>query len=76
MNRSGAQFGSILTLPLTGILCQYEFDGGWPTAFYVLGSLGLIWFAFWMALVTDHRQEVLPESTTKLSKVFKLVKPP
>lgn len=49
----GAQFGSVITFPLSGMLCQYGFDGGWPTPFYVLGSLGVIWWVFWVTLISD-----------------------
>ena len=50
---TGAQFGTVITLPVTGILCEYGFDGGWPTVFYVFGGLGVIWFAVWMPLAAD-----------------------
>lgn len=50
---TGAQFGTVVTLPLSGILCEYGFDGGWPTVFYVFGGLGVIWFAIWMPLAAD-----------------------
>lgn len=50
---AGAQFGTVITLPLSGILCEYGFDGGWPTVFYVFGGLGVVWFCFWMPFVAD-----------------------
>jgi hypothetical protein len=45
---TGAQFGTVITLPLSGLLCQHGFDGGWPTVFYVFGALGVLWFLFWI----------------------------
>lgn len=47
---TGAQFGTVVTLPLSGILIEL---GGWPIVFYVFGALGVVWFAVWMPLVAD-----------------------
>lgn len=60
---TGAQFGTVITLPVTGILCEYGFDGGWPTVFYVFGGLGVVWFACWMPLAADS-----PASHSTISK--------
>jgi len=29
--------GSAVLIPLIGLLCEYGFDGGWPSVFYVFG---------------------------------------
>ncbi|XP_060523249.1 sialin [Cylas formicarius] len=50
---AGANFGTIISLPLSGWLCTLELDGGWPLAFYLFGALGIVWFVFWMCLVYD-----------------------
>ncbi|XP_046439306.1 putative inorganic phosphate cotransporter isoform X1 [Daphnia pulex] len=60
---TGAQFGTVITLPLSGILCEHGFDGGWPTVFYVFGTLGIVWFAVWMPLTADS-----PSRHLKISK--------
>lgn len=39
----GAQFGTIVSMPLSGLLSEYGFDGGWPSIFYVFGAIGVIW---------------------------------
>ncbi|KAL7669912.1 hypothetical protein ACOME3_004859 [Neoechinorhynchus agilis] len=49
ISNSGAQLGTIVALPLSGVLCDQRFLGGWPLVFYVSGLIGIIWtllFAF------------------------------
>lgn len=50
---AGANFGTIISLPLSGWLCTLDFMGGWPLAFYIFGAIGVLWFAAWMTLVYD-----------------------
>ena len=35
----GCTVGSIVTMPISGLLTRYDFDGGWPAAFYPFGKL-------------------------------------
>ena len=35
----GASTGTIITMPLASLLCDSQFLGGWPAAFYVFGKL-------------------------------------
>ncbi|CAK9820525.1 SLC17A5 [Anthophora plagiata] len=49
----GANFGTVISLPMSGWLCSLEFWGGWPLAFYLFGGLGIIWYAFWLIFVFD-----------------------
>ncbi|XP_047486618.1 sialin-like [Penaeus chinensis] len=51
---SGAQFGTVVTMPLSGWLCDSGFLGGWPSVFYVFGVLGVLWGIAWFLLVSDH----------------------
>ena len=30
-------------MPLSGLLAEYGFDGGWPSIFYIFGLIGVIW---------------------------------
>jgi len=46
----GAQLGTIVALPIGGLLCQYV---SWDSVFYVFGVLGIFWFALWMYLVSN-----------------------
>lgn len=50
---SGAQFGTVISLPISGILANKL---GWESVFYVFGVLGIIWFVFWWWLVYDTPQ--------------------
>lgn len=50
---SGAWFGNIVALPLGGFLCVYGLDGGWPSIFYVFGTLGTIWSIIFVFVITD-----------------------
>lgn len=46
---SGMYLGSVIGLGLSPILIQ-KFS--WPSVFYSFGSLGSIWFAFWLSKVS------------------------
>ncbi|XP_069162723.1 sialin isoform X3 [Procambarus clarkii] len=59
---AGAQFGTVISLPISGLLCQSSFLGGWPAVFYVFGVLGLLWFLLWMLLIHNT-----PESHPRIS---------
>ena len=50
---NGANFGTIISIPLTGYLCSLDFMGGWPLSFYIFGSLGIFWCFFWWRFVFD-----------------------
>lgn len=51
---TGAQFGTVVTLPVSGWLCDSDFLGGWPSVFYVFGGIGLLWSIAWFFLVFDR----------------------
>lgn len=50
---AGANFGTIISLPMSGWLCSLEFWGGWPLAFYLFGGLGIVWYVFWLFFIYD-----------------------
>ncbi|XP_046544379.1 sialin-like [Haliotis rubra] len=50
---AGAQVGTVLAMPLTGLLCEHGFAGGWPSAFYVFGTLGVAWSVAWAVMAFD-----------------------
>ncbi|XP_053908374.1 vesicular glutamate transporter 1 isoform X1 [Cuculus canorus] len=41
----GSYAGAVVAMPLAGVLVQYS---GWSSVFYVYGSFGVCWFAFWV----------------------------
>lgn len=45
---SGSYVGTVVALPVSGILAQKV---GWPFVFYVFGTAGLVWFAVWSKVV-------------------------
>ncbi|XP_067150209.1 sialin isoform X3 [Apteryx mantelli] len=47
---AGAQLGTVVSLPLSGLICYYM---NWIYVFYIFGALGVLWFFFWMWLVSD-----------------------
>ncbi|XP_016946257.1 putative inorganic phosphate cotransporter [Drosophila biarmipes] len=50
---AGAQFGTIVSMPLSGLLAHYGFDGGWPSIFYVFGVVSTIWCVLFIWLVQE-----------------------
>ncbi|KAH8270664.1 hypothetical protein KR044_000104 [Drosophila immigrans] len=54
---AGSNIGTVISMPLTGWLCSQRFLGGWPSAFYIFGLLGILWFGCWMWLVYDRPSE-------------------
>ena len=53
LSAKGLFAGPLVALPLTGFLCEIQWDNGWPLAFYVPGAIAVIWFVFWTLLVFD-----------------------
>jgi MFS transporter, ACS family, solute carrier family 17 (sodium-dependent inorganic phosphate cotransporter), member 5 len=45
---AGAQFGTVVSMPLSGLLAEYGFAGGWPSIFYVFGGIGVVWCVFFL----------------------------
>ncbi|KAF7638229.1 MFS domain-containing protein [Meloidogyne graminicola] len=54
---AGAQIGNMLVMPLSGILCKYGIDGGWPSIFYLFGIIGLFWCLIWFLISSDSPQK-------------------
>ncbi|XP_067131529.1 sialin-like [Centruroides vittatus] len=66
---SGGLVGVVVSLSISGILCDAEFLGGWPAVFYIFGCLGCVWSILWFLLITNE------ESPSKLPNSFGTVEP-
>lgn len=78
------QLGTVISLPLSGYLCELEWDNGWPLAFYVPGIATVIWFVFWVLFVyeepdvhpriaEDEKQYILASTSKSQHKVEDLL---
>ena len=61
---TGSTLGTIISMPLTGIICDYL---GWEAAFYIFGSCGIVWFIFWALLVYEAPETLV---TIKIHKLY------
>lgn len=60
---SGSMIGTVFTIPVAGQLSKTTFLGGWPSTFYLLGGLGIVWFILWALLISES-----PESHPYISQ--------
>ncbi|XP_050096909.1 putative inorganic phosphate cotransporter isoform X1 [Anopheles aquasalis] len=65
---SGAQFGTVISMPLSGLLADHGFDGGWPSIFYVFGIIGTVWSVAF--LWTCHEDPVTHPSIREDEKKY------
>ncbi|XP_023014196.2 putative inorganic phosphate cotransporter [Leptinotarsa decemlineata] len=49
---NGMAMSSVIAMPLTGAMCSTK--AGWPVIFYLYGSLGMLWCAFWFIFGADN----------------------
>ena len=50
---TGMDIGVVAAMLLSGVLCDYGLAGGWPSVFYVFGTVGCVWSAAWFLLCYD-----------------------
>lgn len=51
---AGAQIGTVVAMPMSGVLCQAV---NWQSVFYVFGAIGVAWCVMWIFLVYDRPSE-------------------
>lgn len=57
---AGNYAGTVVSMPASGLLAQYV---GWESLFYVFGTIGCIWYLFWILIVCEG-----PEKDKYISK--------
>lgn len=82
---TGGSIGYLLTMPITGLLTKYGFDGGWASVFYCFGVFGIVWYFVWLMVVyespalhptiSDDEKSLIQETALDLSKVENIVIP-
>lgn len=53
-NMMASSLGAALTMPLSGFLIS---TWGWPSVFYITGTIGLLWSMAWFYFVYDSPAE-------------------
>lgn len=51
---SGAHIGTVVAMPLSGVLAQHL---GWASVFYVFGCMGILWAIVWFLVVKNSPAE-------------------
>ncbi|XP_022337131.2 sialin-like [Crassostrea virginica] len=49
----GTMFGMVGTFSTSGLLCQYGFDNGWGSIFYITGGITFLWVCLWFYVTAD-----------------------
>lgn len=49
----GASLGTVVSLPLSGLLSATSFLGGWPSVYYVYGTATIVWSIPWFVFIKD-----------------------
>uniref|UniRef100_H2ZGY0 Sialin n=1 Tax=Ciona savignyi TaxID=51511 RepID=H2ZGY0_CIOSA len=73
---AGSQFGTVVAQPISGILCASTFLGGWPSVFYVFGSLGVLWCIVWFIFAHSTPDKHPRISPAELHFIQSNVEPP
>ncbi|XP_025084625.1 sialin-like isoform X3 [Pomacea canaliculata] len=50
---TGLSVASVLTFPLSALLCVYGFDNGWGSIFYLSGIGSIVWVVVWFVVTAD-----------------------
>lgn len=50
---AGCMMGNVIALPMSGLLCQYGFAGGWGSVFYVIGISSMLCLVLWAVFASN-----------------------
>ncbi|XP_069110968.1 sialin-like isoform X2 [Argopecten irradians] len=53
----GTMFGNVATFATSGLLCDYGFDNGWGSIFYITGGLTFLWVLMWFYVASDSPED-------------------
>lgn len=67
----GSNVGAIIATIMTGALSEYGFAGGWPSAFYVSGIIGVVSFLIFAPFVTSTPEQHKMVTKIELNKIQK-----
>ncbi|XP_052832456.1 sialin, partial [Octopus bimaculoides] len=68
---SGQTLGTIVCMSISGYLCEYGFDNGWGSIFYLFGGTTLLFSCVWFYVVYDNPDDhptISEEERTYLNK--------
>lgn len=65
---AGPLVGNVVTFSISGLLCQYGFDNGWGSIFYLSGIVNTLWVVAWFFLTADSPDQ--HKSITEREKVY------
>ncbi|XP_020610537.1 sialin-like isoform X1 [Orbicella faveolata] len=73
LSYSGSRIGTVIGLPIAGLLSASGLWGGWPSVFYTFGAVGVAWSIIWMMFTHDkpanHPRISLKEKEYILSSI-------
>ncbi len=65
--------GTAGTMIASGYLIHGNVFGGWPSVFYLIGALTIVWFGLWCLYVYDSPSEHPRISTEELNFIEKSI---
>ncbi|CAK8673452.1 unnamed protein product [Clavelina lepadiformis] len=66
---AGVHLGTVIAQPISGILCASNVMGGWPSAFYIFGIIGVVWCVIWFLLAQNYPSQCKWISKEELSYI-------
>lgn len=65
----GTMLGSVWAAGMAGYLAEHGFAGGWPSTFYVSGTIAVISFFIWTPFITSSPEEHRLMSVTEIKDI-------